>query len=221
LIQKSKYLGTIELCPCCGKNGFAQNKNGKVVIQHREKRKTISVCYPTSSVDIILGQHQKRICRICGKLFNPTRMDNLFCSKQCGDIHHQRQKIPTLYNKEDIKIEHQCVVCGKSFIPWKSNQRFCSKKCNDITHRAKYLGYNSHGHVNFCPVCQRPGSISEIGYVSKKGTRFSKFYVAHHFILHGFDKRFSCYLNKDRQKQLHLKSNVFTLDSLASSGDEK
>ena len=65
-------------------------------------------------------------CKICGKVFKPSRITQKYCSKRCKEIQ---------YNKS--LAQKKCKVCEKSFNPHTSLDKFCSSVCRVNYHKSK------------------------------------------------------------------------------------
>ena len=62
----------------------------------------------------------RKKCLTCGKAFNPTRINQLYCNVDCT---------PNSYNKKK-KVNANCLMCNKSFVKKYPHHVFCSTECN-------------------------------------------------------------------------------------------
>ena len=81
-----------------------------------------------------------RKCKECGKEFQITRYDHIFCCRHCSDVDYQRRNELGRFNP-NIKnpLPKSCAICGEEFISKGNNHRyckFCSDKCRKI-HNSK------------------------------------------------------------------------------------
>lgn len=73
-------------------------------------------------------ENNSRECAICGRLFDLTRRNKIYCSKECKSLRdknwyknkHIKTYVPKYYS------EKACVVCNKSFTPIRCDQEACS-----------------------------------------------------------------------------------------------
>ena len=74
-------------------------------------------------------KHALKVCPNCGKTFNPSKPEIIFCSKRC--------------HSEYVRVVQTCLNCGKKYKIRKSEKaqnkkRFCSKKCKEDYQKAQY-----------------------------------------------------------------------------------
>lgn len=69
----------------------------------------------------------KKICEMCGKEFEATRKNAMYCSKRCGE-----KKWRMLNTDIDKKTKEtaKCIVCGNEFKKLRKDHVCCSKKCS-------------------------------------------------------------------------------------------
>ncbi|NBI77329.1 DUF4368 domain-containing protein [Anaerotruncus colihominis] len=70
-----------------------------------------------------VGQPFKLTCKCCGRQFESSRSNTLFCSPKC------RAKFYRQEAAESRSRECVCGNCGKTFITTRSNVKFCSGDC--------------------------------------------------------------------------------------------
>jgi predicted nucleic acid-binding Zn ribbon protein len=72
-------------------------------------------------------------CPFCGKEFEPTYWNNLFCSVKCR---------PTFHKKKKPK-KHTCIECRSIFLSTQPKARFCSEICRKKNWRIKNANHET------------------------------------------------------------------------------
>lgn len=111
---------TIEVkCKQCGKLFEAQNTG--------RRRK-----YCSKKCSDIGRREPKKPCPICGKMFSPARSKSQTCSRSCGSVLRQRNRL----GKRPQTVLKTCIWCKAAFeAPFGSNQQYCGSKCRQEKYR--------------------------------------------------------------------------------------
>ena len=78
-----------------------------------------------------VGEPFKLTCKNCGKTFESTRSNTIFCcAKCCADFNrHEKTK-----SREHERI---CLNCGQTFVTSRADKKYCSEICRNSAHIAR------------------------------------------------------------------------------------
>lgn len=79
-------------------------------------------------------------CKRCKRSFNPTKIDQRYCSPRCRQAaYRNRQKSPLRAKRQAIQpilIPTTCLHCNGSFWAKRRTAQFCSTSCRTLHHKA-------------------------------------------------------------------------------------
>jgi predicted nucleic acid-binding Zn ribbon protein len=79
-------------------------------------------------------------CGHCKKAFQPTKIDQVFCSARCRQAAYRKRKLLTKRKRgkgeESPALVATCDYCGGSFWAKTKRSQFCSTSCRTLNHRA-------------------------------------------------------------------------------------
>ena len=80
-----------------------------------------------------------KICKICGKEFEPTNPSSVYCSLECAQEGRYRQQHDWYVRVGKKKLQEykvqlevrKCRICGKEFMPKSNTNIYCSTACKN------------------------------------------------------------------------------------------
>ena len=97
---------------------------------------------------------RKGTCPVCGRVFEKTPGNKVYCSAECSVIGHRRKAAEAYRKQSGIKpITHICTVCGKEYTSYRKKSAMCPE-CLAAEHRG--LG------VQKCIICGKEGVESAL-----------------------------------------------------------
>ena len=119
-------------CLYCGKEFTAQSEG-------------LKFCSVTCANESALKKKFIKTCPTCGKTFETSRSDQIYCSKFCC---HKAHYVPK-------KLLKKCVVCGKEFRAGQPFAKYCSDECQKLARQQLLESvtkqtFEVDGFNNFC-----------------------------------------------------------------------
>lgn len=78
-----------------------------------------------------------KLCSVCGRMFEPYRSYQRYCSKECREKAHKKK----YEYKKNQTFEVKCAECGTTFETNDGKRKYCSKEC-----------YLKHNENHYTPV---------------------------------------------------------------------
>ena len=91
----------------------------------------------------------------CGKVFEPGRRDQVYCSPRCRVNDGQRRRWHGEELRQGAEFERTCVECGNSFVARKANAKWCSQTCRIRTCRRDESRRRGPGSTEDAPYVDR------------------------------------------------------------------
>lgn len=101
-----------------------------------------------------------KICPICGKEFERTSNNQVYCSIECKKKAAVQATRSWKQRKKEPLAEMVCEECGKTFMPKRANAACCSKECYEARQRKKWREYSDLRrkqafYINTCAECKK------------------------------------------------------------------
>ena len=80
-----------------------------------------------------------KICKVCGKSFEPKRSNQVYCSKECY-LKHKRWYSRVYHDKRKKALKRICLWCKKEFSPV-GKEKYCSEECKRKAQNQRNLEY--------------------------------------------------------------------------------
>ena len=104
-----------------------------------------------------------KICKECGKSFEPNDPKQKYCSKECAQEASRRVKREAYWLKKAAAAGHiepkVCPVCGKNFYPKSRQSRYCSRACRNEAYAARARGKRKKERTLKQIPCERCGKM--------------------------------------------------------------
>lgn len=97
---------------------------------------------------------EKRICPICGQVFQPKTAAQIYCGRSCAAYGRARQRAKA---PKPEPVKRVCDYCKREYVPKNKKQRFCCQKCSSLATaalgREKYEAKLAKLEPKICILC--------------------------------------------------------------------